>query len=244
VRAPPIPSSHVAQRERRRRFLGATPVHEALRIVITDAGDPLGTLFLVHGHQGTIDSGDLLVVPFSRLVVRFVWATLQRLQGFASTSPATDAVLRGKHDRAMAGWADGHPERIVLVAGHTHRPVFPGTLPPDLHEQAAAAEERHREAVSSGDGVAAARAERELARARALRAEPYVPPELERPSYFNTGCCSFGDGDLTGLELCDGEARLVRWLDDAGAALAQQLEPPIDLRAAFGALTGSRPSVA
>ena len=34
------------------------------------------------------------------------------------------------------------------------------------------------------------------------------------PCYFNTGCCSFGDGDVTALELSGGRIRLVRWLDD------------------------------
>jgi hypothetical protein len=31
------------------------------------------------------------------------------------------------------------------------------------------------------------------------------------PCYFNTGCCRFKDGDITGIELVDGEIRLVRW---------------------------------
>ena len=31
------------------------------------------------------------------------------------------------------------------------------------------------------------------------------------PCYFNTGCCSFPDGDITGLEIADGQVRLVRW---------------------------------
>jgi hypothetical protein len=29
--------------------------------------------------------------------------------------------------------------------------------------------------------------------------------------YFNTGCCRFKDGDITGIELAGGEIRLVRW---------------------------------
>ena len=29
--------------------------------------------------------------------------------------------------------------------------------------------------------------------------------------YFNTGCCRFDDGDITGLELEDGRLRLVKW---------------------------------
>ncbi len=229
-----------------RRFLGdrlpaGTKVREALRVVITDAGKPVGTLFLVHGHQGTIDSGHFLVAPISRFVVRFLWATLQRARGFANTSPATDSVLRSKHDRAMAAWADAHEERLVMIAGHTHHPVFPGTMPPDLQAEVERAEEAYRVAVRDGDDAHAFRAALELARARADRDEPYEPPMLERPCYFNSGCCSFGDGDVTGLEFRDGEVRLVRWPADDGAASPQELEPPLQLSTVFSGVTGDTP---
>ena len=36
-------------------------------------------------------------------------------------------------------------------------------------------------------------------------------PTVSPPCYFNTGCCSFPDGDITGLEIADGMIRLVRW---------------------------------
>jgi hypothetical protein len=39
---------------------------------------------------------------------------------------------------------------------------------------------------------------------------------MERPCYFNTGCCSFSDGDVTGIEIAEGYIRLVKWLNDAG----------------------------
>ena len=43
------------------------------------------------------------------------------------------------------------------------------------------------------------------------------------PCYFNTGCCSYGDGDVTGLEIADGEIRLVRWLNDEYEARKHEL---------------------
>jgi UDP-2,3-diacylglucosamine pyrophosphatase LpxH len=218
-----------------------TRVREALQVVITDDGQPLAKLFLVHGHQGTIDSGNLLVAPFSRFVVRHVWAALQRARGFANTSPANDAVLRGKHDRAMASWADRHPERIVLVAGHTHRPVFPGKLPPNREIEAREADREYRSALSSGRDLPAARAGHELARVRVLREEPHDPIELERPSYFNSGCCSFGDGDVTALEFSEGKVRLVRWLDKDGRPTAHELAGA-ELRTMFGRLSGQAPT--
>ena len=32
--------------------------------------------------------------------------------------------------------------------------------------------------------------------------------------YFNAGCCSYFNGDCTGIEIADGEIRLVRWSTD------------------------------
>ncbi len=31
------------------------------------------------------------------------------------------------------------------------------------------------------------------------------------PSYFNSGCCCFSDGDITGIEIADGCIRLIKW---------------------------------
>jgi hypothetical protein len=42
------------------------------------------------------------------------------------------------------------------------------------------------------------------------------PLENPLPCYFNTGCCSFADGDITGIEIFAGEIRLVRQPDDDG----------------------------
>ena len=36
------------------------------------------------------------------------------------------------------------------------------------------------------------------------------------PAYFNTGCCKFSDGDITGMEIQAGMLRLVRWKTFAG----------------------------
>ncbi|MBI3883705.1 MAG: metallophosphoesterase, partial [Sphingobacteriales bacterium] len=32
-----------------------------------------------------------------------------------------------------------------------------------------------------------------------------------KASYFNTGCCCYNDGDITGIELADGYMRLIKW---------------------------------
>lgn len=40
------------------------------------------------------------------------------------------------------------------------------------------------------------------------------PQEDVKPSYFNTGCCCFSDGDITGIEISDGYIRLIKWYDE------------------------------
>jgi UDP-2,3-diacylglucosamine pyrophosphatase LpxH len=225
-----------------RRYLPpGTRLREAVRMQVASGNEVLGELLLTHGHQGTIDSGNAFVVPFARFVVREFWGRLQRSQGFASTAPSNDSRLRARHDRAMFEWArrraERTGERVVLVAGHTHHPVFPGDPPPDL-EALAADRSRDLEAARAQDppdpvAVARARAALELARARADRDDGYVPPAISPPCYFNSGCCSFGDGDVTALEIRDGRIRLVRWLDDDGDPQPEFLSDALSLAEVF-----------
>ena len=37
-------------------------------------------------------------------------------------------------------------------------------------------------------------------------------PEDKQPIYFNTGCCSYGNGNITGIEISQGKLRLIEWL--------------------------------
>jgi hypothetical protein len=191
-------------------------VHEALRIRLLREGGIAGELFLVHGHQGTLESERFSW--FSRLVVRYIWRPLQRRLNMASSTPARDYDLRQRHDSAMFSWARLQPTRPILIAGHTHRPVF-GTSrpqPPRRRADSVVATElegARAEAEPDRERIAALRSELELIRAEQRRGGP-PPLPIEPPCYFNTGCCSFGDGDITGLEIADGEIRLVRWIDD------------------------------
>jgi hypothetical protein len=193
---------------------GKLRVREALRLRVVSGGAPLGLLFLVHGHQGTKESDRFATV--SRWVVRHAWRPLQRRLGMPSTTPSRDFELREDHDAAMYAWARSHKAKPVLIAGHTHRPVFGTSKPPPPRDRALSeVEEELRTLRSSGratpDAVADLRAELEF-----VRTPPFgrPPQPMPVPCYFNTGCCSFGDGDVTGLEIVDGEIRLVRWLND------------------------------
>jgi hypothetical protein len=191
-------------------------VGEALRIRVSGGGEPLGLIFLAHGHQGTKDSERYAWI--SRLVVRYIWRPLQRRLNFPSTTPSNDFELRQRHDAAMFAWARAHPAKPVLIAGHTHRPVFGTSKPPPVTKRERADVVRELEAARSSpepdaERVAALRAELEFVDAAVRRGGP-PPLPIDPPCYFNTGCCSFGDGDVTGLEIVDGRIRLVRWPND------------------------------
>jgi exopolysaccharide biosynthesis protein len=108
---------------------------------------------------------------------------------------------------------------MVLIAGHTHLPVF------ESRDHMSRIEEQLETGQTAGDGVKSAglRAQLESARA-AMQEQGGRRFSMQRPSYFNTGCCSFSDGDVTGIEIADGMIRLVRWPDDAGDSRARVLQ--------------------
>jgi UDP-2,3-diacylglucosamine pyrophosphatase LpxH len=193
-------------------------VPEALRLRVRRDADAVGELFLVHGHQGTAESDRF--GWFSRLVVRHIWRPLQRRLDMPSTTPSRDWALRAQHESAMFRWARECRERPVLITGHTHRPVFGDSRPEPKTARTVAEVERDLAAARAAqppdvERVATLRAELEFIAAEERRVD--TPQPVEPPCYFNTGCCSFGDGDITGLELADGEIRLVRWSCDDGA---------------------------
>jgi UDP-2,3-diacylglucosamine pyrophosphatase LpxH len=192
-----------------RRWLGPVfgpmEVIESLVLTVRKEAEELGTLVLAHGHQGTRSSDRNR--KLSRWVVRNIWRPVQRITGWKLTTPATSFALRERHDRAMHAWA-ARQSRVVLIAGHTHRPVFipdPGS---------AELEKRVQELRAAGSVEEAAGARAELEWLRVLESE--APAGWVKPCYFNTGCCCFSDGDCTGIEIAGGEIRLVRWPDDQG----------------------------
>lgn len=209
-------------------------VREALKLNVTDEGNKLGEIFLVHGHQGTTFSDQYSW--FSRLVVRHVWRNWQRLTKRPSTTPATDYRLREQHDVAMYNWANSKTG-LILIAGHTHRPVFRSRTHVGRIEEELINEIRATSADS--ERLAQLRAELEFIKAAEnQRGDKSV--EMSKPCYFNTGCCSFGDGDVTGIEIAGGEIKLVRWPDDNGRPLPQTLVTN-SLKSVFAAVNVSQP---
>jgi hypothetical protein len=173
-------------------YLAGQPVLESLRMTIHDQGQALGELFFLHGHQGTPDSERF--ARLSALIVRYIWRPIQRAFDISLNTPSNNYELRQKHELAMYGFAASRPG-LVLLAGHTHHPVWEGLS----FEQAM----QMMQMQGMTPEVDSAWVQQEMAEAVTLPGR--------KPSYFNSGCCAYRDGSITGLEIADGEIRLVRW---------------------------------
>lgn len=222
------------------RYLGPVgldgPVWRSLRIEVRDHGARLGEFFLLHGHQGTNDSDKWSGI--SRLFIRYVWRNIQRVTHKASTTPAKDWVLRQNHDTAMYRWAlSKRNDGLMLFAGHTHRPVFASeSLVDQLTRRL---KEQRTDDPEYLEKRRALEAELEWVRASEFQTPKAI--EMEAPCYFNTGCCSFGDGDVTGLEIANGRINLVRLPDNADQPFPQVLnKEPADVRKCLEQIRGSR----
>lgn len=78
------------------------------------------SIFLVHGHQGDLLNDTLW--PLARFLVRYFWRTLELvgfLNPFESVAPNSK---KEKVDKRMSTFAE--KEQMILIAGHTHRPIF------------------------------------------------------------------------------------------------------------------------
>jgi UDP-2,3-diacylglucosamine pyrophosphatase LpxH len=98
------------------------PAYESVRIRVTDNGESLGHLFLIHGHQGTVFSDQY--ARLGKFFVRYFWRHIQSIFNMPLNTAATNTMMRSKHDRRYYKWALEHNHDLVVITGHTHEPVF------------------------------------------------------------------------------------------------------------------------
>src|SRR5205085_8586724 len=116
---------------------------------------------------------------FSTWMVAYIWRQVQRYLQINVNTPAKDYVLRDKHNILMYEWSS-HKENLLLITGHTHKPVF--------------ASGRYSDHESNKIGSVSGNKKTNL-----------------KPSYFNSGCCCYNDGDITGIEIASGKISLIKW---------------------------------
>lgn len=184
-------------------------VSEAHLIEIVDNDEKLGEIFLVHGHQGSKRSDRYW--KWSRLAVSIFARPIQCVFGHSwnPKTPSHDSALRKNNNKALYDWSE-EQDSLLLIAGHTHRPVFAS----ESHR--AKIERKIKELDPLENGFREKKAELEAEREWAITQEMQMPDDMlekpmEKKCYFNTGCCCFSDGNTTGIEICDSKIRLVHW---------------------------------
>jgi len=175
------------------------PVREGIVLACRLDNRPVSIL-LTHGHQGDRMSDNN---GFSTWIVSHLWRPLQRYLAINVNTPATDFRLTDRHNIMMYEWS-AQQENLLLITGHTHKPVFASGLYSD-HPS-------NRIPGHNDTGTL-----------------PGRPPL--RPSYFNSGCCCYNDGDITGIEIAQGSIRLVKWhwLDGASHRVVLEEKSLVEL---------------
>ena len=159
------------------------------------------TIFLTHGHQGDAQSDGNW---FSKFFVAKIWAPLQALLRINPNTPAYDAEKKTLHNDIMYQWS-AMQKKMLLVTGHTHQPVFASLT----HLEKLYKEFQFAQKNESAQELSNLRNEIQK-REREFTAVSVDYMDM-KPSYFNTGCCCFSDGDITGIEIEGGYIRLIKW---------------------------------
>lgn len=175
------------------------PIYEGAILKMMIEGTELN-IFLTHGHQGDMQSDGNW---FSKWFVSKIWAPLQAYLQINPNTPAYDNQLKTKHNVLMYSWV-ANQKQTALITGHTHQPVFASLTHLERiylrlrkarkendHDQINFLNDELKKRIKEGD--------------KAPRFRKY------QPGYFNTGCCCFNDGDITGIEIEQGLIRLIKW---------------------------------
>jgi predicted phosphodiesterase len=189
------------------------PIYEGVVLQTGVAGKDI-RIFCTHGHQGDeVSDGNW----FSKFFVSRIWAPLQAFVKINPNTPAYDNGLKTTHNLLMQEWSAAQ-KGLLLITGHTHQPVF---------ESLTHLERLYRRllfARKASDQKLSMELEHEIQ----LRRQAYKSVSDQylslQPSYFNTGCCCFSDGDITGIEIADATLRLIKWKKAAGKVHRQVLE--------------------
>ncbi|WP_462267000.1 metallophosphoesterase [Mucilaginibacter sp.] len=177
------------------------PIYEGL-ILKSKAEGP--DIYLTHGHQGDLQSDGNW---FSKWFVSNIWERLQAYLHVNPNTPANNDDLKTLHNTLMYNWSAAQ-SNLLLITGHTHQPVFASVT----HiERLYVLLDR---AKTDGNQATIADLQKQID-TRHLKGETILDFKGYKDTYFNSGCCCFNDGDITGIEIADGSIRLIKWEYDA-----------------------------
>lgn len=174
-------------------------IHEGVILKTTVKDKPL-EIYMTHGHQGDLQSDGNW---FSKWFVSDIWAPFQAYLQINPNTPSTNGSLKTLHNEIMYEWS-AKRKNLVLITGHTHQPVFRSLTELEiLYEKLSKA----KAAKQTNEVAQISHKINELHLKN--KKEPSFKGILD--TYFNSGCCCFDDGDITGIELENECLRLIKW---------------------------------
>jgi len=108
----------ISKKNRYREVLPGLCAQESILLIDRVSGREI---LLIHGHQGDL-LNDILV-HLAGFLVRFVWRPLELVGVTDPTSTARNYNKRKKTEKRLETFS--RSKQIILIAGHTHRPMFP-----------------------------------------------------------------------------------------------------------------------
>lgn len=106
----------------RQQLLPDIKVHEG--IILEHASLQDGKkVYLTHGHQADLFNSTLW--RFTRFLVRYIWKPLENFGALDPTSAAKNYTAKEKTEKRLHHFAE--QEGVMLIAGHTHRPLLTET---------------------------------------------------------------------------------------------------------------------
>ena len=170
-------------------------------ILAVSIGEKPFHIFCTHGHQGDLQSDGNW---FSKFFVARIWAPMHAYLRINPNTTAYNDEKKTLHNEIMYEWSSAQ-DNMLLITGHTHQPVFESlTHIERLYKQFQFAE-------FNKDSVAKANLYSEIRKREKEFTSVSIDYLTMKPSYFNSGCCCFNDGDITGIEIESGFIRLIKW---------------------------------
>lgn len=189
------------------------PIYEGVVLAVKTAAKNIH-VFCTHGHQGDAQSDGNW---FSKFFVSYVWGPLQSYLRINPNTPAYDIYEKSLHNEIMYEWS-AEQKDTLLITGHTHQPVFTSlTHLERLYKEMQFAKKNNDTAAIEALLVEIRKREREYASVS-------IDYLTMKPNYFNSGCCCYIDGDITGIEIDDGTIRLIKWKREEEKATRTVLE--------------------
>ena len=181
-------------------FGDALKIYEGVELQ-TQHNNKTYSIFLTHGHQGDKRSDGN---PVSMWIVAAIWTPIQRFLDINVNVTADSFELIDAHNIIMYEWS-AQQKQLIFISGHTHKPVFASFDHIDLLNH------QLQDAKLAADAAAINKIETDLAvYTKEYEGKKFIK-SMAYPSYFNSGCCCFDDGDCTGIEIEGGYIRLVKW---------------------------------